>query len=238
MKGMEELLKKIGKCSSTDTNKFDQFGIECCRPGWTPLSEAEQTMLNRCVSRSAPDDDGQPTIQTCPPNLPTVAVVSSTAGSSSVTSDSPHGITPAQSITFAQSSNQCDPSVVPWERDLEPCASEEFQPSDSHGTAQVNKDIPAQGQRRSAHKKQKVCDATDSMQSGVVAISDCVAHLVCIVDRVLDDSDGHLQLKCRVTSAHVRKGYWTGNTFKPTAADLPPYLTFFGGGEFGVAQPL
>ena len=45
VQGMEAVLKEIGKCSSEDTNKFRAFGINCCRPGWVPLSEAEHRVV-------------------------------------------------------------------------------------------------------------------------------------------------------------------------------------------------
>ena len=64
-----------------------------------------------------------------------------------------------------------------------------------------------------------------------------VAHLEC---EVLSGSLSHKHhmLTCRILSAHVRKAFWSGETFKPTAPTLPSYLTFFGGGQFGVAQPV
>jgi len=74
--------------------------------------------------------------------------------------------------------------------------------------------------------------------AGLIAIAQCVAHLVCTLDKVLDDTEDHWQLRCQINAAYVRRRYWTGNTFRPTEPGVPPYLTFFGGGEFGIATPL
>ena len=34
VQGMEPLLLKVGGCSGRDIDKFDEFGIACCCPGW------------------------------------------------------------------------------------------------------------------------------------------------------------------------------------------------------------
>jgi len=43
----------------------------------------------------------------------------------------------------------------------------------------------------------------------------------------------HLTLFCFIELAFVREHYWAANNFAPRIPHLPPYLTFFGGGNFG-----
>ncbi|KAJ9452086.1 hypothetical protein DIPPA_30960 [Diplonema papillatum] len=42
---------------------------------------------------------------------------------------------------------------------------------------------------------------------------------------------------CQILDGFVRRKYWSGDTLKPTEPDLPPFLTFFGSGQFGHAVP-
>jgi hypothetical protein len=92
-----------------------------------------------------------------------------------------------------------------------------------------------------------------SRMHGDIAVADCVAHLVCTVAHVLPPpapaadgsrpgcggdcpgTPGHLTVFAAVESAWVRSGYWAAGNFAPTRPELPPYLTFYGGGAFGYA---
>ncbi|KAJ9452087.1 hypothetical protein DIPPA_30950 [Diplonema papillatum] len=63
-----------------------------------------------------------------------------------------------------------------------------------------------------------------------------VAHLSCSVVAGARQAGHHL-LTCQILDGYVRRKYWSGDTLKPTEPDLPPFLTFFGSGQFGHAVP-
>jgi hypothetical protein len=48
-------------------------------------------------------------------------------------------------------------------------------------------------------------------------------------------TSGHLSVFCSVEAAWVRSKYWANAQFAPRSREVPPYLTFFGGGKFGYA---
>jgi len=71
-----------------------------------------------------------------------------------------------------------------------------------------------------------------------VAISSCVAHLVCSVlpsvssDFANEEQDGHYILLCRIDDAFVNADYWeSGKTLVPSPGN-PPLLSFLGSQQF------
>ncbi|CEG46443.1 phosphatidylinositide phosphatase sac1-like protein [Plasmopara halstedii] len=107
---------------------------------------------------------------------------------------------------------------------------------------------PLEGPATSATKighslKQKV-SKKDLMRQEVteavaqsIALSDCVAHLVCRVDTVTDD-DGHLLLRCTQLAGWARQEYWDGRNFiAQYGTHAEPYLTFLGSKTFGYVLP-
>ncbi|KDO23316.1 hypothetical protein SPRG_11630 [Saprolegnia parasitica CBS 223.65] len=72
--------------------------------------------------------------------------------------------------------------------------------------------------------------------SGCVALVDCIAHIVCRVDAVLE-TDGHNLLTCTQVAAWAKAAYWNGKHFAPQSRDLMPYLTFLGTKVFACVTP-
>uniref|UniRef100_A0A6B2LK87 Uncharacterized protein n=1 Tax=Arcella intermedia TaxID=1963864 RepID=A0A6B2LK87_9EUKA len=71
--------------------------------------------------------------------------------------------------------------------------------------------------------------------SPLISIADCVAHMVCNIDRIEPEIDPqHYILFCHISQGFVKSSYWTGKLFKPTNPTTPPYLTFFGSQKFGL----
>ena len=69
-------------------------------------------------------------------------------------------------------------------------------------------------------------------QEQLVAIEQCVAHMVCKVERIEETHD-HFILYNQIEDALVLKDYWYKNKqFIPTRQDLAPYLTFLGSQTF------
>ena len=53
----------------------------------------------------------------------------------------------------------------------------------------------------------------------------------------MDDVDQeHHIFHCSIKQAHVKTNYWKDNRFHPTKEDDEPYLTFFGGQQFGYVR--
>jgi len=76
----------------------------------------------------------------------------------------------------------------------------------------------------------------------LLAVSPCVAHLVCHVIREESSEtdsigvvfDGHYILRCQIEEAFVKKEYWSNNNFiTQDSKTNPPYLTFLGSQQFG-----
>ncbi|KAI8614871.1 hypothetical protein BC830DRAFT_1169051 [Chytriomyces sp. MP71] len=94
-------------------------------------------------------------------------------------------------------------------------------------------------------KKQKVdaSAASFSIQHGLVALSDCVAHLICRVEEV-QDRHGHHVLFCLIEAAFVKHAYWDGKNFAPLRDPATrellgkPYFSFLGTKCFAVTIPL
>jgi len=76
----------------------------------------------------------------------------------------------------------------------------------------------------------------------LVAVSDCVCHIVCQLEKMVDEFiDGHWLLRATMKKAWVRETHWSGKNFCPKTAqggdeDL---LTFLGSQKFGrLAAPV
>ena len=83
---------------------------------------------------------------------------------------------------------------------------------------------------------QRVSVGNKSSNDTLFAIQGTVAHLVCRLDRWMDDDDDteHRLGRAQVTQAFVQSNYWNAqkNIFCPQHY-APPYLTFFGLQTFG-----
>lgn len=91
---------------------------------------------------------------------------------------------------------------------------------------------PVSTKKRKLSKKEIAKEEIAAAASQSFALSDCVAHLLCRVDRVTED-DGHLLLRCSQVAAWVRSNYWDGRNFIPRDEHAEPYLTFLGSKQFG-----
>ena len=67
--------------------------------------------------------------------------------------------------------------------------------------------------------------------AGVVAIPDCVCHIVCEV-LSMSEAAGHWLVHAQMLEAFVRAAYWDGKNFV-AQGDAPPYFTFLGSTNFG-----
>ncbi|CAI5739846.1 unnamed protein product [Peronospora destructor] len=92
-------------------------------------------------------------------------------------------------------------------------------------------------------KKQKLSEKEIARQEIVyatrqsIAVRDCVAHLLCRVDSVMEN-DGHLLLWCSQLAGWTRRAYWDGYNFiSQDGTDVEPYLTFLGSKVFGYVVP-
>eukprot|EP01080_Neovahlkampfia_damariscottae_P000890 gene890-9801_t len=66
------------------------------------------------------------------------------------------------------------------------------------------------------------------------AISECVAQMFCSINKIMDDLDKeHYIFHCSIDKAFVKSNYWKDNRFCPQNKEDEPYMTFFGGQEFG-----
>lgn len=74
-------------------------------------------------------------------------------------------------------------------------------------------------------------NSTEELQ-GPFALQDCVAHMLCRVQRS-ELYRGHYLLTAVIEEAYVRAAYWDGRTFSPVDGTVPPILTFLGSGTFG-----
>ncbi|CAM9412028.1 unnamed protein product [Ectocarpus fasciculatus] len=78
-----------------------------------------------------------------------------------------------------------------------------------------------------------------------VALTDCVAHVVCVVNQMQrrdpsDDGSGkrkkkddHYYINATITTAYVQERYWDGKCFAAISDSDPATLTFLGSGNFG-----
>jgi hypothetical protein len=90
---------------------------------------------------------------------------------------------------------------------------------------------------RLARSEAEAASRQRALDRNAVALSACVAHLVCEVISLCEERvRGHGVYFCRVTHAFVRRRYWDGKCFAPRDAATPPYLTFFGSGRFGCVR--
>lgn len=73
----------------------------------------------------------------------------------------------------------------------------------------------------------------DVDMDGDWAIKQCVAHIVCVVNKIDSDSNGgHNLLHCTMLEAFVSSNYWNGKIFCPLTDTTPPLLSFLGSQQF------
>jgi len=71
-----------------------------------------------------------------------------------------------------------------------------------------------------------------------LAISSCVAHLVCSVspsvspDFSVEENDGHYILTCKIVDAFVNAAYWESGKIFVASVGHPPLLSFLGSQQF------
>ena len=69
--------------------------------------------------------------------------------------------------------------------------------------------------------------------SALFSIEGCAAHLLCKVNAVLSETDGHFVCEATIHKAYVKERYWeTGKLFKPAEGE-PEFLSFYGAQTFG-----
>ncbi|OQR82615.1 hypothetical protein ACHHYP_15712 [Achlya hypogyna] len=69
-----------------------------------------------------------------------------------------------------------------------------------------------------------------------IALTPCIAHIICRVETVAVD-DGHYILTCTQVAAWVKDNYWNGKHFAPKSPADAPYLTFLGTKVFAAVKP-
>mmetsp|Transcript_10037 Transcript_10037/g.25046 ORF Transcript_10037/g.25046 Transcript_10037/m.25046 type:complete len:319 (+) Transcript_10037:44-1000(+) len=91
--------------------------------------------------------------------------------------------------------------------------------------------------RREVRRQAEAALLRREQDRNALALRCCVAHLVCEVTSLCEESvAGHGLFCCRITHAYVRSAYWDGKCFAPRDPTTPPYLTFFGSGRFGYVR--
>ncbi|KAJ3126019.1 hypothetical protein HK098_007957 [Nowakowskiella sp. JEL0407] len=106
----------------------------------------------------------------------------------------------------------------------------------------------------SVTKKKKKKKKEQANRPPVIAISSCVAHIVCVVEEKMPRY-GHNVMICRIEEAFVKNEYWDGRNFGPkesimiaqtVTADTnnegitntpPALLSFLGSGRFATVEP-
>ena len=70
----------------------------------------------------------------------------------------------------------------------------------------------------------------------LIAVNECVAHIVCRVKRidteVVSDKNSHLFVFAEIVYAYVMNDYWDGTSFSGNYLLTPPILSFLGSGKF------
>lgn len=94
----------------------------------------------------------------------------------------------------------------------------------------------------------RVCASAAFPCGAYIAVSECVAHIVCtVVSMQLTGSveegaspslkrkrhDEHYLIRAQIDSAFVHRNYWDGKCFAAVSDEYPPTLTFLGSGAFG-----
>ena len=90
--------------------------------------------------------------------------------------------------------------------------------------------------------------STTDTSAQLVALADCVAHVVCTVNQMQrhEQSDGgcgkrkkmddHFFISATITTAYVQDRYWDGKCFAALSDADPATLTFLGSGSFGCTR--
>eukprot|EP01132_Coremiostelium_polycephalum_P006166 gene6166-7679_t len=110
-------------------------------------------------------------------------------------------------------------------------------------TKELSYDSIAFSNGNQEHKEMTTTTTTTTTKPEYIAVSNCVAHMICQVESILkqvdDDSssdnhqiNGHYILLCKIDKSFVRSSYWDSKRFKPMNDTIPPYLTFLGSQSF------
>lgn len=75
------------------------------------------------------------------------------------------------------------------------------------------------------------------MKSNVLAIRQCVAHVVCQVEASVETA-GHRVLTCQIQEAWVQQEYWHDGKLFIGSPSSPPLLTFLGSQQFAEMRPI
>ncbi|KAI9101033.1 phosphatidylinositide phosphatase SAC1like protein putative [Phlyctochytrium arcticum] len=76
----------------------------------------------------------------------------------------------------------------------------------------------------------------DQIDTPLIALDQCVAHMVCQVDEA-QERHGHDILYCSTIRAFSQADYWDGRNFAPKLPETPPYLSFLGSRQFAYTIP-
>lgn len=86
----------------------------------------------------------------------------------------------------------------------------------------------------SGNQNQKKTNTKEArIMKHAIALRDCIAHTVCLVEQK-QDMGHHWLLVCKQQLAWSKEAYFAdGKRFQRSSDDLPPYLTFLGTKTFG-----
>lgn len=98
---------------------------------------------------------------------------------------------------------------------------------------------PTSGEASSGDEKSSLKKAVEALGGGTpfrrVAISECVAHIECHVEEMLEGviDDKHWLVKGQMDMVWARASHWCGKNFRPRHSHAGDLLTFFGSQKFG-----
>ena len=197
----------IGGCTGRRVNKCAQFSLPVCAPGWFDLpadiSKAVLEMQPPCQPSS-----GEATADTAQRRQCSDAAVLSAPIATDATT----------ACTFTSHDSAASASAGSGGLAIEASDSALAQSTESLSVSVSS----------SAHSSLVDAVAATSTSVGAragspcvdIALSCCVAHLVCEIERV-EEVKGHFLLTCQITRAFVLKSYWSGKQFVPQPRSGP-----------------
>jgi len=210
VKGMEELVLSIGGISGSETNKFIQFQIVACSPGWTPLSPLAHSIL-------------------CDTSTPLSLQLDHSSISEQTKQQFQVELNPKGDLVTHLAAPDSDPSIISDVQSSSSVSSPSSFPSLSQSSLPPSCSSPAPPPSRKPKPKSK--KIKKPANNDLVAVSECVAHMVCkVVTKDSEADDAHTLWRCQIEQAFVLSEYWNGKNF--IHPEDKPYLSFLGSKKF------